>query len=193
MMLESVDPTLISWMIREKRRDLPGTRVVEVLKQPDEPPGFVPAAAHKSDPVKSARDFDVARIAQRVKLAEQRDREHVRASRSEQNRGAHLSLLDALLLLEQRDRVVMDGMGHFMGESPGELLPVLDGSRAGRRRRRCFRPGGEGVGLSLMNDIDLEGMVVSRLRCPKDRIDDCGAARRTAARTRRSRPGPLAR
>src|SRR5258705_5822175 len=103
-----------------------------------------------------------------MELADQRDREDVRGRRAEQHRGTYLTPLDAALLLDERHRVVMDGMRHLVADRSGELLGVLDEIEervgdvdvAARRRERVRR--------RLVPEIELERAAVVRLGRPRD-------------------------
>ena len=76
--------------------------------------------------------------------------------------------LDPISLLHKGAEIAMDGVRDFMTEGSGQLLGVLHEIRAEEFTSVDIATGRrKGVWLGFMNQIELEGMRVARLRHPR--------------------------
>ena len=74
-------------------------------------------------------------------------------------------LRDLLPLLHQLHRVMMDGMGDLVTQSAGEFIGVFHEVQERIDHVDIAAWSRESIGLSFMDEIELEGVVVSRLCC----------------------------
>src|SRR4029077_17576190 len=112
---------LVSGVIRQKLWYLANLRVLKILEQPYKSPRVVARSGAQVGARKVSARFDVSRVAQRMKLAEQKDGEYVRTSRAQKNGSSDFPLFQLLLFLHQRDGVVMDGVRDLVTQSSGKL------------------------------------------------------------------------
>src|SRR5262245_62358292 len=114
MPLERVNTIGVARMIREQLRQLGAVNGIEVPKQPHQAPWVVVAAGADVGPGDVRRGLDVPRVSERMQLAEERNGQQTRGSRTEDDGGANPTTLDLPLFLNQRHRVVVNRMRHLM-------------------------------------------------------------------------------
>src|SRR5262249_34311101 len=108
MLLQGVDSVLVVGMIRQQLRDVYGSRVLEILKQPNESPGIGPGPGANFRAGQVGARFGLTRVGQTVELAQKSDRQHMSGRRPQQDRGASFSRLDRFFLPEKVHAVLMN-------------------------------------------------------------------------------------
>src|SRR5579864_8378294 len=158
VLLQRFHPILVAGVIRQELRHLSHLGVVEILEQPNQSPWVVSGSCTHVGSGKVGAGFHISRVAEGMKFAKQKDRQHVRPRRTQKNGGPYFPLLKSLFLLHQGHGVMMNRVRDLVAQRSSKLVRIfheiqerIDDIYVAARSR-------EGVRLLFVNQVELKWM-----------------------------------
>src|SRR5208282_181403 len=170
MLLERLDAILVVRMVRQDLRYLAHIGVLEILEEPDQSPRVITGARTDIRAGDVGSLLHVSGVAEGMQLAKKKDSQHVRASGAKENGSSDFSSLEFVLFLHQRHGVVMDGVGNLVTQRSREFFGILNEIQQRVDDIHVAAWSCERVRLSFMHQVELERVVVPRLRRSRDRV-----------------------
>src|SRR6516162_6857864 len=125
MLFESINAILLIGVVGQELRYLFSIGSLKVLEQPHQPPWVGPSLGTNVRTGDVRSRLRVARVTERVELADKINRQDVGLGRTHEYCSTDLALFNLLLLLHQGHGVVVNGMRYLMTQRSSKLLPVF--------------------------------------------------------------------